>query len=240
MPNSLIDSLLALATASPMPSEVRRILMDDIRRSTLTVTGNPRQDTEGNFGLLHVICALLFNEVETLYGDGAYIKLHLHPSFQDAPSSQVVPLESDSETFGLVIGTHAVSWEDVFYEIAHEMVHMLNPVSLRRNNELATLEEGVAVKFAESAYAKWITSYTKRHPRWSPVVHSDERYAPAFHATNKIADALLKQVRAEFGSFWAVKDLVRFQAMTAGRISSLEASLLVAPFRYPPIGGKLV
>jgi len=66
-------------------------------------------------------------------------------------------------------------------------------------------------------------------------VHSDDRYAPAFRATSKIPDALPKQVRAEFGSFWAVKDLVRFEAMTVGHISGLEAALPVTPLRYPVV-----
>ena len=127
----------------------------------------------------------------------------------------------------------ATTWAGVFYEVAHEMVHFLNPVARAHEKQLATLEEGVAVKFAETTYRELISAYTGCPPQISPVTTPDSRYYPAFKAANKIPDDVLATVRDRFGSFSGVNDAETFGALTSKYLEQHEIELLTSPFFYP-------
>lgn len=176
---------------------------------------------------------LLLARVESLYGASSHEKLNFHPSFMGHPHSMVCPLKGDHDTFGVTVGAHATTWEAVFYELAHEMVHSLNPVVSAHEKKLAALEEGVAVKFAEGIYRELISTYTGRPPEISPVTMRESHYYLAFLATNKIPDAVLSEIRSHFGSFSAINYSAAFASLKSNYLTEDEIRLLMAPFSCP-------
>lgn len=96
------------------------------------------------------------------------------------------------------------------------------------------MDEGVAVKFAEGLYARFITSYTGCEPAISPthagIAHP---YRVAFDIVRKIPDSVLKEIRAEFGAFSQVTDEIKLLKVTSEYISEDEARVICLPFPYP-------
>jgi len=230
---SFVNAVLRLVETAGLREESRHAARERLSQVASAVTGDPRQQTDANAELLFCMTLLLFARVEHLYGDGSHEKLSFHPTFQNHPHSMVCPVADDHDTFGVTVGRHATTWEGVFYEVAHEMVHFLNPVASAHEKQLATLEEGVAVKFAETTYRELISAYTGNPPQISPVTTPDSRYYPAFKATNKIPDGVLAAVRARFVSFSGVNDVVAFGALTSEYLEQHEIELLMTPFFYP-------
>ncbi len=234
--SSFLNAVQSLAETEGLNEENRQVLRELLSEVGSTITVDPRQQTEANAKLLFCMTFLLFARVESQYGDGSHEKLSFEPTFQNHPHSQVCPLVNDHDTFGVTVGRHATTWEGVFYEVAHEMVHFLNPVASAHEKELATLEEGVAVKFAEAMYRELISAYTGRPPKISPVTTPDNRYNPAFRAASKIPDAILLEIRCRFGSFSAINDSAAFASLTSKYLEQDEIELLMAPFSYPAPG----
>jgi hypothetical protein len=230
MTSPFIDSLLRMAETYSLGNDLaRKVLCEGIQQSVAGMTDDPRQSSAGNTQLLHHICVLNLMKAEELYGDSELDKVYLFPFFQGLPRSMVRALIAPKDKFGLVVAQWADTWEQVFYEIAHESIHLLNPV-IPDGRRMATLDEGVAVRFAEENYIDWITPYSKRPPVISPVTQPDLFYCPAFLATKPIPNTALRAVREEFGSFWAVDDMQRFVSLTGAYVSDDQAELLTGPF----------
>jgi len=229
----IITSALKLAEAEGLGEENRRAVREHIGSIGPKISESPREQTYANAEFLYVLARLLFARAQILYGNGAHDELIFEPYF-GSHASQVFPVSKEPLTFGVVIGAHAKTWEAVFYELAHEMLHFLNPVQNIREQPIATLEEGVAVKFAESVYSELVSAYTGRSPAVSPVAARAPQYYPAFSATKKLPDAVLATVRDHFGCFHTVNDPVAFASLVDKYLDPREIELLLTPFQYGP------
>ncbi|MFT7773395.1 hypothetical protein [Roseateles sp.] len=233
MTTHFVSAILSLVETQGMSEEDRKVIREQVMQAVPNITDNPRDKTEPNAQLLVCMAFLLFVRVESLYGSAGPAELHFHPIFWDHPSSRVGPMHGDHDTFGVAIGSFAMTWEDVFYELAHEMVHFLNPVASAHERKVATLDEGVAVKFAENTYREFISGYTSHRPQTSPLTMPDKRYFPAYLATVKIPDQVLAVVRNRFGSFSNINNIEAFGALTSDYLDQSEIALLASPFSYP-------
>jgi len=201
------------------------------RVASLVVTPNPRDDTPDNAELLRLILLWAVDNVERLYGECAS-PFHPRPMFRNQPRSQIFRLLDDSATAAVVIGSSARSWEDVFYDVCHESVHLLNPVFDVKNKSVSCLEEGCAVKFAESMYDTHVRPICAKRPPTSPVDSHPNPYVDAFSAARKIPDDVLKEVRDTFGQFSTIDDRDRFRRLVDRHVDEREIYMLLAPFAY--------
>jgi hypothetical protein len=215
--------------------QVRDLLRVQIKSATTDLTLTPRDETDGNRMLLNAMGALALGMAEQLYGAGDDTGLDPFPRFWSEPNSQIMPLDGDDGTVVIAIGTSAASWEEVFYDICHESLHLLNPVINVRSSgvKVSALDEGVAVKFAEQMYEKYIKSYCNTVPATSPINAFHTQYFQAYSAAKRIPDATLKEVRKVFGKFSKIDDADKFKDLVCDYLSDEEAEILLAPFRYP-------
>lgn len=78
------------------------------------------------------------------------------------------PLAKDYD-YGVCIGWRYGSWEQFFYQVAHEAVHRLNPkIAILGTIRTCALDEGVAVRYAEGMLEKYLP-YVSRTFMNSPV-----------------------------------------------------------------------
>ena len=140
----------------------------------------------------------------------------------------------DHDTVAIVLGQHVRSWEEVFYDICHESLHLLNPVINVKDSKVkvCALEEGVAVKFAETMYAKYIRPYCDKIPSTSPVHAPNCQYFLAYLAAEKIPDDVLKEVRNVFGKFSNIDDSEKFRVLVSDYLSKEEIEILVETIVY--------
>lgn len=214
----------------------KEILRNQINSATPRLTLNPRDDTNESRMILNAMFALCLGVAEKLYGDGGDTKFHKIPIFLPQPNSQIMPLNDKKGTVVIAIGTCAFSWEEVFYDICHESLHMLNPVVNVHNSNVnvSALEEGVAVKFAEHLYEKYVKIYCNKIPATSPVNAFHTQYFQAYSAANKIPDVKLKEVRKEFERFSKLDNAEKFKNLVGDYLSEGDTEILLEPFRYPP------
>jgi len=233
---SVLLELLKQIEDAEYTDEVKAILKDQIQSATVNLTLNPRNETEGNLKLLNAAMCVILGTAESLYGvrDYTVFKPYRFPLFKDQPQSQIIPLKKDLSTVAMVLGTCVESWEDVFYDICHESLHLLNPVLGVKINEVkvSTLEEGVAVKFAEQMYEKHIKKYCNKTPVTSPVNSPNSQYFKAYTATKKIPDEVLKKIRKEFGMFSKIDDANKFRELVSDYLNEREIEILLTPFKY--------
>ncbi|WP_272580946.1 hypothetical protein [Providencia sp. PROV266] len=136
-------------------------------------------------------------------------------------------------SYAVFVSNAATNWESVFYELCHECIHLLSPATGDLKNEVQRLDEGVAVKFAEAQYRKYITPYTYSHPTYSPLTSQPNgQYSTSYKYANKIPDEKLKEVRLAFGSFWSVTDKDKFMSIVGNYITEEEADYLLSKFDY--------
>lgn len=199
--------------------------------ASLVVTPNPRDDTPDNAELLRLLLHWAVEDVERLYGECAS-RFHPSPMFINQPRSQIFPVLNDPTKAAVVIGSSAKSWEDVFYELCHESVHLLNPVFDVKNKSVSCLEEGCAVKFAESMYDTHVRPLCSKRPSTSPVDSYPNPYVDAFSAARKIPDDVLKEVRDTFGQFSTIDDGDTFRSLVDRHVDEREINILLAPFAY--------
>jgi hypothetical protein len=143
-----------------------------------------------------------------------------------------VPWKDNNKKFVLTIGTCARTWEEVFYDLCHESLHLLNPVTDVKNKKISALEEGCAVSFAEAMYEKYISSYCNKVPTTSPTYDKSSQYFLAYFATKKIPDDVLKQVREVFGSFSTIDNVEKFTELVLPYASEEDIKILTTPFIY--------
>ncbi|RQY65618.1 hypothetical protein DF110_28475 [Burkholderia stagnalis] len=139
---------------------------------------------------------------------------------------------SKPTTFGVSVGSFAESWEQVFYELCHETVHLLNPILDIKQSRVSALEEGVAVKFAEDLYGTFIQTYTRRSPLVTPTSNKSSSYFKAFSIAKKIPDDKLKLIRKEFGKFSAVDNAPLLMKIAPACIAEHEALQICDAFDY--------
>lgn len=200
-----------------------------------------------NVIVYHAEC--LYDETETKFMPGAELGsdltiedyTNLGMSLDEAKSklirSRVSTLTNDANTFAIFISSMCVTWEDLFYDLCHECLHLLNPATRNQKDTVQRLEEGVAVKFAEGLYKKYITPYCNTSPFNSPITSLDpmakySQYYKAYSMTSKISDAKLREVRSEFGSFWSIEDKDKFMSIVGDYITNDEADYLLSNFDY--------
>jgi hypothetical protein len=228
----IVQVLLALLEEAEFPDEVKAKIKNLIDSAAVEATSNPRDETEENRNLLRAALVIILEKIQSLYGDSNAKRIHRVPFFQDQPHSQVGPLKDDFESIGLAIGNSARSWEEVFYEICHETLHLLNPVVDVKSNKVSALEEGCAVRFAEQMYKKYIKPYCNKIPRTSPVGDRSSQYFSAYSAANKIPDDVLKKIRKTFGRFSNIDDAEKFKELVGKYLSDEEVEVLTKPFVY--------
>lgn len=217
--------------------EVKESLRVQIKSAASDLTLVPRDETDGNRMFRYAMGMLALGMAEQLYGAGDDTDLDPLPRFWSKPNSQIMPLLGDHGTAVIAIGTFAVSWEEVFYDICHESLHLLNPViNVHGSNvKVSALEEGVAVKFAEQMYEKYINSYCNKIPATSPINAFHTQYFQAYSVAKRIPDVILKEVRKVFGRFSKLDDADKFKDLVCDYLSDEEAEILLAPFRYPAL-----
>jgi len=229
----LLDSLEKIKN-NQFTDEMKATLKRQIDFAAGDRTLDPREETEANRKLLNAAILVALGTAEELYGEGDETEFHCYPIFKAQPRSQIVPLAENHLKFAIVIGECARSWEDVFYDICHESLHLLNPVINVMDDtvEVCALEEGVAVKFAEQMYEKYIKPYCGKTPSSSPVNYSDSQYFMAYYAVKKIPDDVLKETRKSFGRFSNIDDVNKFKALVGSYVSDKEIEILTNPFVY--------
>jgi len=198
-----------------------------------SITSNPRDKTDGNISILTAMLTILLGTVQDLYGIGDETEVSLHPQFLDYQQSQIRFLVGDAPRGIVVLGRYVRTWEEVFYDLCHESLHLLDPVLNIEEAMVSALEEGVAVKFAEQMYAKHIKPYCDSIPVTSPVRAPQSQYFRAYCAAEKIPDDVLRGIRNAFGRFSNINHVNKFRELTMAYLNETEIEVLMAPVFYP-------
>lgn len=195
------------------------------------LSSNPRDDkAEDNAKILYLITTCLSYEVENLYGKlGSTYDISTEPHFfSDQQRSQIFMIKK----VYIGIGTDAQTWEDVFYQISHEVLHLLNPCFNLKEEKVCRLEEAVAVKFAESMYRKYIHKDKYILNRFSPLNDDKSEYFQSYYRVQDIPNDILKNIRTEFGSFSQMDDFTKFYDLVKNYINTEDAEFLFDSFKY--------
>lgn len=186
--------------------------------------------------VIHCISVLMLNLAEQKYGETSVgpDDIYMSPEFLDIPRSYVGRTQKTEtmlqEKHIICLGTLVTTWEQLFYELAHETVHLLGPTDTNKNT-VARIEEGVAVKFAEDFYKDFVYPSIKRYTYSSPLSTPLSVYYKAYKATSKIPDDILKSIRSNFTNFKDVKKEGLYE-ISKSFISEEEAGYLSLPFDY--------
>ncbi|URN91312.1 MAG: hypothetical protein NAG77_10650 [Pseudomonas protegens] len=198
------------------------------------ITGDPRAIE--NAYAVNVAGILLLEMVQKKFGVSSINPevMSIFPTFSTVPRSQVsvnmITPNNPIARHTIFLGCRINTWHQFFYELAHESIHMLGPVNTKEV-EVATLDEGVAVKFAENFYQEYIFPLTSVPVPESPLNASQSVYFKAYQATNKIPDIVLFEIRKEFNNFREIKNPL-FYEMTQNYLSRSESELLCSAFDY--------
>jgi len=215
-------------------SDEIRLKLKEVIDSAIEVTSNPRDEIDGNQKLLHATLIIAFEKTQELYGESGAKDLHHMPVFLNQSQSQIVWEKDNPDKSILGIGNCARSWEEVFYDICHESLHLLNPATnvIDDDTYVSALEEGCAVKFAEQMYDRYIKPTCDKIPLTSPTRAPSSQYFLAYSAARKIPDDVLKVVRSVFGKFSNINDCKKFSELVDKYVSDIEINELIKPFSY--------
>lgn len=233
--HSFVAGVRALIINTQIEPDGKQSLLSTISEFGNAITANPRDDTEENSNILWTALNGFFLHAAQLYGTASEFDRVTRPVFNDHPHSLIAPLVDKPECFAIVIGKYFNTWETVFYEVAHESVHFLHPIANVRENSVATLEEAVAVRFAEDVYSQYMSSYTGSPPLHSPLGRPQRSvcpYAKAYEAVRNASDLSLRTLRKEFGSFSLAFNAEKIFEVCAGEIEKSDAIVLAEPFDY--------
>lgn len=198
------------------------------------IAANPRAIK--NTRAVHFAGILLLELVQEKFGVSSVDPeaMLISPVFSNSPRSQVgvsmITTESPIGRHGIFLGCNINTWHQFFYELAHESIHMLGPANTYKV-EIATLDEGVAVKFAEDFYREYIFSLTGVSVPESPLGAPQSVYFKAYQAANRIPDTVLLEIRKKFKNFREVRN-PQFYEMTSNYLSRSESELLCSAFDY--------
>lgn len=151
--------------SEPLQQEARAIL----DRAPDTLILSPREWNEDSNHLRTFILYFMLRELEKRYGDSTspgrtfmtpfYCRQREEYGFT---GSQIITFEKSHPIardydYGVCIGWRYDSWEQFFYQVSHEAVHLLNPKAAP-NGTLRTsaLDEGMAVRYAEEILEKYL------------------------------------------------------------------------------------
>lgn len=207
--------------------------IDFLKTNLSPATSNLR--CEENRFAINCVGILLHRLAENKYGPSSIDakKISTQPRFHGSRSRVGVTLstpEFPDVVHMVCLGSTVHSWEQLFYEVAHESLHLLGPADIK-STPVATLEEGAAVKFAESFYSEYILPAIGTPPPLSPLNSPDSVYYRAYQCANKIPDETLKKIRQKFKNFREVK-YEGLQELVKDFITEKEIKILVSPFDY--------
>ncbi|MEN8283061.1 hypothetical protein [Acinetobacter gerneri] len=211
-------------------------LLEDLESISSQLTLNIREDNEANIILRSIIAFVLHELVKKNYGfpDPLYT-YEYQVDLTSSKWSKVCPLMGDHSTVAICIGPYIKTWWDLVYDMAHETVHTLNPI-LQIGQPYNSLEEGVAVKFAEDVFENYLSSYAPMLVACSSpkkTFNQSNNYLTAYKATKKIPDEKLKGIRDKFGSFGKIDNFENFYELIKGFVSTEEAQTLFKYFVDP-------
>ena len=201
---------------------------------TPEITGDPRA-IENSYAV-NVVGILLLEMVQNKFGDSSLDPeaMSIAPAFSTIRRSQVsvnmITADHPTERHTIFLGCHINTWHQFFYELAHESIHMLGPANTNEV-KIATLDEGVAVKFAEDFYREYVFTLTNVPVPESPLNAPQSIYYKAYQAANKLPDLVLLEVRKKFNNFREVRNPL-FYEMTMNHLSISESELLCSAFDY--------
>ncbi len=215
-------------------------------RDTIISDGNifdlyPTHKNEPDRKMIRTIAFLAHEFVKKSYGDSETkykYEVYLGKEYPKSPhqrNSGILHVIDDNngDRWMVYVGDIYDSWEQVFYETCHESVHLLNPARKNEQNNIQRLEEGVAVKFAEEMYRKYIAPYTGMPPAVSPVsMKARSQYTKSFDIVRKINNEKLKLIREKFGSFWSVTEKSEFIEIIGDCLTSEETDYILDKFDY--------
>ncbi|MFY1664378.1 hypothetical protein [Pseudomonas sp. Pseu.R1] len=226
--------LLKMATDIVAKHGNAKKVLDNLEKVTDYIDSNIRHPV--NSYLIECICALLFNLAEQKYGDSSveHDGICMRPAFVRQPRSFVgATLATEDHPkikYIICLGSYIRTWEQLFYELAHETLHLLGPTDTYKH-PVACIEEGVAVKFAEDFYDSYITPVAGLKSHNTPLNAPSSVYHKAHKITNKIPDTVLKAIRKEFFNF---KDVQKegLHRLANEFITDNEATYLSSRFDY--------
>ncbi|KAA5924219.1 hypothetical protein F1536_00560 [Achromobacter xylosoxidans] len=222
-----------LASSIPLDPEEAAEFQSIITKFESGCTNSPRDENNDNSNFIRILTLLAQDKAKSLYGNPENADIDLGPFFSQNrwPSRIAFTLE---EKFCIELGQSLRTWEDFFYDICHEALHLLNPVKDLKTTTICRLEEGVAVKFAEDCYAAFIYPWKKKKARNSPVDNTQAGdYRRAHAITKKIPDSVLKSIREKFGAFYKSNDPTEIHKLAGSYINEDEAIFLSQSFLYP-------
>lgn len=229
--------------AGNLPPDVQEQAEQILARAPHTLALSPREwDTECN-QLRHFILFFILRDLESRYGEMASPERTYRVPFYSREretsglySSGIVtfdkstPLARDFD-FGLCIGWRYDSWQQFLYQVSHTAVYLLDPrVAPHGTLRISALEVGMAVRYAEEMLEKYLPAVSRS--RVDSPAGTGNAYDLAFQTARKLPDAVLRQIRAAFGSFGTLPDTEKFAAMTAGWLTPAEAEWLCREFPF--------
>ncbi|HCV3155822.1 hypothetical protein [Acinetobacter baumannii] len=211
-------------------------LLEDLESISSDLTLNIREDNESNLTLRCIIAYVLHELVKKNYGspDPLYT-YNYQVDLTSSKWSKVSPLMNDHSTVAICIGPYIKTWWDLVYEMAHETVHTLNPI-LEIGLPYNSLEEGVAVKFAEEVFENYLSNYAPMSVAYSSprkTFDQTNNYLTAYKAAKKIPNEKLKEIRDKFGSFGKIDNFENFYKLIEGYVGTEEAQTLFRNFIDP-------
>ncbi len=150
--------------------------------------------TDDPAGMWKMQCDLL-DMAEHLLGQRDYSFCICQPEFGTGPPIVLSSPNNSSERRAVFSSNARFYWPTVVYELAHETIHLLNPVT---HSEVTYLEEGVAVAFSIHAQKK----YRESAQEPNPDKREDRKYAFAYSLVEKLPDSILgsgKKIRQKVG-----------------------------------------
>lgn len=232
-----VNALLEIANSSSAANSAKKIWRKELEKYRSSTIFGPKSDTASGNRLLRVNLEVMLEAAESIFGPAEMgSELYTTPGYHnEVPNSGIKTTLESPPRLMLIINQDAVTWEDAFYEIAHEVIHLLSPVIAEGGKPpVATLDEGVAVYFAEYVYEKYISSYTGSHPSLSPrgLGPNHRAYANAYALARKLNFEELRRIRDEFSGFPYATDPYRLLSLSAGKLNIEEARSLSAIFEY--------
>lgn len=194
-----------------------------------------RDDNDFNWWLRHIVLVLVVTKVEEIYGEcDTAFTICPNPDLTSSQRSRICPEKDKHENIIVCLGSYVMTWEDFFYEICHESIHLLNPVINIERNPSSALDEGVAVKFAESMYNTYIKTYHRYPPNNSPLnpIAGNNNYKKSYLIANKIPDNVLFEIRKEFTAFTRINNVSRFAEFISDYIDDNEIKFISDNFVY--------